>query len=156
MQTFNRMNDDLFINAWRSQFLSGLMMPIMQFIGNFGYVVVSIVGALLAINGKIQFGVIASFMLYVRLFTQPMSQFAQAANRIQSGAAASERVFSFLDESELSAEQDKANTLKEVKGDVEFDHVKFGYDKGQGDYSRLFHESQSRTKDSHRRSYRCR
>ncbi|HMM00082.1 MAG TPA: ABC transporter ATP-binding protein [Bacilli bacterium] len=128
MQTFNRMNDDLFINAWRSQFLSGLMMPIMQFIGNFGYVVVSIVGALLAINGKIQFGVIASFMLYVRLFTQPMSQFAQAANRIQSGAAASERVFSFLDESELSAEQDKANTLKEVKGDVEFDHVKFGYD----------------------------
>jgi ATP-binding cassette subfamily B protein len=128
LKSFNRMNDDLFINAWRSQFLSGLMMPIMQFIGNFGYVVVSIVGALLAINGKIQFGVIASFMLYIRLFTQPMSQFAQAANRIQSGAAASERVFSFLDEPELNAEFDKTKTLQYVKGDVEFNHVKFGYD----------------------------
>lgn len=128
LKSFNRMNDDLFINAWRSQFLSGLMMPIMQFIGNFGYVVVSIVGALLAINGKIQFGVIASFMLYIRLFTQPMSQFAQAANRIQSGAAASERVFSFLDEPELNAEFDKTRALQYVKGDVEFNHVKFGYD----------------------------
>jgi len=128
LKSFNRMNDDLFINAWRSQFLSGLMMPIMQFIGNFGYVVVSIVGALLAINGKIQFGVIASFMLYIRLFTQPMSQFAQAANRIQSGAAASERVFSFLDEPELNAEFDKTKALQYVKGDVEFNHVKFGYD----------------------------
>lgn len=128
LKSFNSMNDDLFINAWRSQFLSGLMMPIMQFIGNFGYVVVSIVGALLAINGKIQFGVIASFMLYIRLFTQPMSQFAQAANRIQSGAAASERVFSFLDEPELNAEFDKTKTLQYVKGDVEFNHVKFGYD----------------------------
>lgn len=128
LKSFNSMNDDLFINAWRSQFLSGLMMPIMQFIGNFGYVVVSIVGALLAINGKIQFGVIASFMLYIRLFTQPMSQFAQAANRIQSGAAASERVFSFLDEPELNAEFDKTKALQYVKGDVEFNHVKFGYD----------------------------
>lgn len=124
---FEEINENLYSSAWKSQFLSGLMMPMMQFIGNFGYVAVCVVGAALAINGTISFGVIVAFMMYIRLFTQPLSQMAQAANNLQRAAAAGERVFEFLDEAELEDESHKAKTLQDIKGDVEFKHVKFGY-----------------------------
>ncbi|EEL61901.1 ABC transporter [Bacillus cereus F65185] len=128
-EVFHTINDRLFDNAWKSQFMSGIMMPIMQFIGNFGYVAVCIVGALLVTNGVITIGTIVAFMVYIRLFTQPLSQLAQAATNLQSTAAASERVFEFLEEEELSNESEKTMRLDNVKGDVEFKHVKFGYDK---------------------------
>ncbi|SFH52741.1 ABC transporter ATP-binding protein [Pisciglobus halotolerans] len=126
-ETFDTINDELYQSAWKSQFFSGIMMPLMNFIGNFGYVLVSILGASLALNGKITFGVIVAFMMYIRLFTQPLSQFAQAATSLQSTAAASERVFDFLDEDELGNETDKTAQLENVRGEVEFDHVHFGY-----------------------------
>lgn len=126
-KTFEEINDKLYKSAWKSQFLSGLMMPLMQFIGNFGYMAVCVVGAALAMNGTISFGVIVAFMMYVRLFTQPLSQIAQAANNLQRTAAAGERVFEFLDEPELMDESQKPKTLQNIKGDVEFRHVKFGY-----------------------------
>jgi ATP-binding cassette subfamily B protein len=103
------------------------MMPLMGFVGNFGYVAVCVVGAALAMSGTISFGVIVAFMMYIRLFTQPLSQIAQAMNNLQRTAAASERVFEFLDEKELEQENVKRNSLKQIKGDVEFKHVKFGY-----------------------------
>lgn len=130
-QQFNKINESLFESAWRSQFMSGMMMPLMIFIGNLGYVVVCVVGATLAMKGTITFGVIVSFMVYIRLFTQPLSQLAQAATSLQSTAAASERVFEFLDEDELEDESDKESILNTnvVKGNVEFKNVKFGYTK---------------------------
>lgn len=126
-EVFERSNSKLYTSAWKSQFLSGLMMPLMSFVGNFGYVVVCVVGAALAMDGKITFGVIVAFMMYIRLFTQPLSQIAQAMNNLQRTAAASERVFEFLDEEELVNEVDKQNNLKNVKGEVLFNNVKFGY-----------------------------
>ena len=119
--------------------IARLMMPLMNFIGNFGYVVVCVVGAALAMDGKIEFGVIVAFMMYIRLFTQPLSQFAQAFQNLQRCAAASERVFGFLDEPELADESDKQALLgvgvdgkpQQVRGDVEFSHVRFGYDPGK-------------------------
>ena len=128
---FAEINEKLAENVRKSQFLSGLMHPFMGFIGNFGYVCVCIVGALLTMNNIIDFGVIVAFMLYVRLFTQPLSQIAQAASSLQSCAAASERIFEFLDESEMSDESNLTKKLlnNEVKGKIEFKHVKFGYDK---------------------------
>jgi ATP-binding cassette subfamily B protein len=126
-KTFHEINENLYKSAWKSQFLSGLMMPLMGFIGNFGYVAVCVVGAALAMNGTITFGVIVAFMMYIRLFTQPLSQIAQAMNNLQRTAAASERVFEFLDEEELEKENEKRNNLSQIKGDVEFKHVKFGY-----------------------------
>lgn len=126
-ETFDQINDDLYQSAWKSQFFSGIMMPLMNFIGNFGYVVVSILGAVLALNGDITFGVIVAFMMYIRLFTQPLSQFAQAATSLQSTAAASERVFDFLHEDELMDEKGKTSQLENIRGDVEFEHVHFGY-----------------------------
>ena len=126
-ETFDQINDDLYQSAWKSQFFSGIMMPLMNFIGNFGYVVVSILGAVLAVNGDITFGVIVAFMMYIRLFTQPLSQFAQAATSLQSTAAASERVFDFLHEDELIDEKGKTSKLENIRGDVEFEHVHFGY-----------------------------
>jgi len=132
IRAFEKYNDDLYDSGWKSQFLSGLMMPLMNFVGNFGYVVVCVVGAVLAMDGKIEFGVIVAFMMYIRLFTQPLSQFAQAFQNLQRCAAASERVFSFLEEPEMADESDKQALLgvngKPVRGDVEFSHVKFGYD----------------------------
>ena len=127
---FNEYNNALYESAWKSQFLSGLMPTIMGFIGNFGYVAVCIVGALLTMNGKIDIGVIVAFMIYIRLFTNPLSQIAQAATSLQSAAAASERVFEFLDEEELIDESDKTKVLEKdkVKGNITFEHVKFGYD----------------------------
>lgn len=132
IRAFEKYNGDLYDSGWKSQFLSGLMMPLMNFVGNFGYVVVCVVGAVLAMDGKIEFGVIVAFMMYIRLFTQPLSQFAQAFQNLQRCAAASERVFGFLEEPEMADESDKQTLLgvngKPVRGDVEFSHVKFGYD----------------------------
>jgi ABC-type multidrug transport system, ATPase and permease components len=126
-KTFEEINGRLYDSAWKSQFLSGLMMPLMSFIGNLGYVAVCVAGAALAINGSISFGVIVAFMMYIRLFTQPLSQIAQTFNNLQRTAAAGERVFEFLGEKELTDESQKAKKLENVKGDVEFKHVKFGY-----------------------------
>jgi len=126
-ETFHEINTRLYDSAWKSQFMSGLMMPLMMFIGNFGYVVVCIVGAVLAVNDVITFGVIVAFMIYIRLFTQPLSQLAQAATSLQSTAAASERVFEFLAEEELLDESDKKEKLETAKGNVEFKNVQFGY-----------------------------
>ena len=126
---FKNINDRIFDNVRKGQFLSGLMHPFMGFIGNFGYVCVCIVGALLTMNNTIDFGVIVAFMLYVRLFTNPLSQIAQASSSLQSCAAASERVFEFLDEHEMVKEDNLTKFLKkeDVSGKVEFQHVKFGY-----------------------------
>ncbi|KAF6560067.1 ABC transporter ATP-binding protein [Paenibacillus sp. EKM202P] len=126
-EVFHGINGHLYTNAWKSQFMSGLMMPVMMFIGNFGYVAVCIVGALLVNQHVITIGTIVAFMVYIRLFTQPLSQLAQAATNLQSAAAASERVFEFLDEEELKDESDKTMKLDNAKGDVEFKHVRFGY-----------------------------
>jgi len=128
-QTFEVINDKLYNSGWKSQFMSGLMMPIMAFIGNFGYVCVCVIGAVLAVNGTISFGVIVAFMLYIRLFTQPLSQLAQAAQNLQRTAAASERVFELFDEEEIENEDYKVKTLSRIQGNVDFDHVTFGYDK---------------------------
>ncbi len=126
-EVFDNINNKLYESAWKSQFFSGLMMPLMGFIGNFGYVVVCVLGAVLAANGSISFGVIVSFMIYIRLFTQPLSQLAQVFTSLQSALAASERVFEFLDEEELSDESGKTAELKNIRGDVEFRNVSFGY-----------------------------
>ncbi|MEL4105598.1 ABC transporter ATP-binding protein [Oscillospiraceae bacterium WX1] len=124
---FDEINGKLYASNWKSQFFSGLMMPLMSFIGNFGYVAVCVVGAVLTKNGSIEFGVIVAFMIYIRLFTQPLAQIAQAATTLQSTAAASERVFEFLAEEELPDETGKTETLTNIRGDVAFDHVHFGY-----------------------------
>ncbi len=124
---FNQMNDDLQNNVWKSQFLSGIMQPLMNFTGNFGYVMVSVVGAILVLNGHITIGVIVAFMIYVRLFTQPLSQITQAFTSLQSAQAAMQRVFSFLAEDEVVDDTDKRQDLSGTKGNVEFDNVEFGY-----------------------------
>ena len=124
---FEESNAKLYQSAWKSQFLSGLMMPVMGFVGNLGYVAVCVVGAALAVKGTITFGVIVAFMMYVRLFTQPLSQIAQAMNNLQRTAAASERVFALLEEPELEREDEKKPALACIDGSVAFDHVKFGY-----------------------------
>lgn len=136
IRRFERYNNDLYESGWKSQFISGLMMPMMNLVGNLGYVVVCVVGAALAMNGTIEFGVIVAFMLYIRLFTQPLSQFAQAFQNLQRCAAGSERVFTFLNEPELADESDKQPLLgygsngevTPVEGRVSFEHVKFGYE----------------------------
>lgn len=127
---FNKLNKKLYDCNRKSQFLSGIMQPIMMFVGNFGYVAVCVVGAILTSKGIISFGVIVAFMIYVRLFTNPLSQIAQAMTSLQSTAAASERVFEFLDEKEMTDESNLNKNLDKntVKGEIEFKHVKFGYD----------------------------
>ena len=129
-EKFDELNDKLYKANWKSEFLSGLMMPMMSFIGNFGYVAVCVVGALLALNGHISFGVIVAFIVYVRLFVSPLSQIAQAMTSLQSTAAASERVFEFLDEKEMADESNIKTTLDKVKvkGNIEFKNVEFKYD----------------------------
>lgn len=124
---FEGLNKGLYSTAWKSQFFSGLMGPLMGFIGNFGYVVVCVVGAVLVFNGVINFSVIVAIMIYIRLFTQPLSQLAQSLTNLQSTAAASERVFEFLNEPELADESHIKNQITNIKGKVEFKHVKFGY-----------------------------
>lgn len=125
---FKRINGNLYESAWKSQFFGGLMMPFMGFIGNFGYVAVCVVGAALTMSGTISFGVIVSFIAYVRLFTNPLSQIAQAATQLMSAGAAGERVFGFLEEEELSDDRACTAYPEKVTGEVTFDHVRFGYD----------------------------
>lgn len=126
---FNKINQSLFTCDLKSQFLSGIMQPLMSFIGNFGYVCVCVVGALLAMNGSISFGVIVSFMVYIRLFTNPLSQISQSFTSLQSASAASERVFTFLASTEQEDETQIQNRLElnNTKGNIEFKNVKFGY-----------------------------
>ena len=125
--TFKRDNDILYTSAWKSQFLSGMMMPIMQFVGNLGYVGEVILGGYLAMKGTIQVGDIQSFIQYVRSFTQPIQQVAQVANMLQSTAAASERVFEFLEEAEEDQTVEHPVCIDEMEGSVSFEHVHFGY-----------------------------
>ncbi|MCL2642812.1 MAG: ABC transporter ATP-binding protein/permease [Candidatus Bathyarchaeota archaeon] len=128
-KTFEHINGSLYESGWKSQFMSGLMMPLMMFIGNFGYVAVCVVGAALAMNGTITFGVIIAFMIYIRLFTQPLTQIAQSMQQLQRTAAASERVFEFLAEEELPDESQKLQKLENIQGNVEFKNVHFSYEK---------------------------
>ncbi|MGN1336951.1 MAG: ABC transporter ATP-binding protein [Candidatus Coprovivens sp.] len=130
---FDKLNNELYEAKRKSIFMSGTMQPLMGFVGNLGYVAVCIVGALLSIKGYISFGVIVAFMIYVRLFTNPLSQIAQALTNLQSTAAASERVFEFLDEKEMSDQKDIDTHLDSTKvsGDITFNHVKFGYDENR-------------------------
>lgn len=128
---FDKTNDVLYNSAWKSQFLSGLMMPVMQFVGNLGYVAVAISGAMLAINGVITIGDIQAFITYVRNFTQPIQQIAQVTNMMQSMVAAAERVFEFLDETEEDQTTVDAVSMDEIQGVVDFEHVKFGYNEDQ-------------------------
>ena len=129
LKEFNKINDRLYECNRKSQFLSGIMQPIMSFIGNFGYVMVCVVGALLVMNNYITFGVIVAFMIYVRLFTNPLSRIAQSLTTLQSVGAAGERVFEFLEEVELSDESNIKSKLDRdnVKGNIEFKNIKFGY-----------------------------
>ena len=130
---FDRLNKKLFTSSRKSQFLSGIMQPLMGFVGNLSYVAICIVGALLVMNNRITFGIIVAFMIYVRMFTRPLSQIAQSMTAMQSTAAAAERVFDFLEENEMTKEEDIRKHLdkSKVKGDIEFKHVKFGYDPGK-------------------------
>lgn len=130
-ETFDKTNDKLFKSTKNSQFFSGLMMPVMSFISNLGFVAVCVVGGILFIDGKIDLGVITSFFIYIRLFQNPMMQISQAAGNLQHTAAAAERVFEFLDEPEQQDESGKTTVLKNVKGKVEFKNVKFGYDENK-------------------------
>ena len=128
-ETFEEINNNLYESGWKSQFFSGLMMPIMHFIGNFGYLAVCVVGAVLAMNGAISFGVIVAFMVYVRFFTQPLSQLAQSMQALQRTAAAGERVFEFLDEEELPDESGIKKRFENITGNIEFKNIRFGYEK---------------------------
>ena len=127
--TFRKYNDILYESAWKAQFLSGMMMPIMNFIGNIGYVLVSIVGGIFVVRGAIEVGDILAFTQYVRSFTQPIAQIAQIANVLQSTAAAAERVFEFLDEEEEVKETNTPIDTRNIAGKVEFKNVHFGYNK---------------------------
>ena len=133
VNAFDAINQNMFHSALKSHFFSGLMQPFMGFIGNFSYVLVCVIGSFLAINGTISFGVIVAFTIYARLFSQPLSQLAQVASSFQSAGAASERVFEFLEEEEMEKEDSIQMHLdkKEVKGEIEFKNVKFGYEDGK-------------------------
>lgn len=145
IKEFNKANDKLYESAWKSQFLSGLMMPIMTFVGNLGYVGVAIVGGYLTIHGKISVGNIQTFIQYVRSFNQPIAQMAQISNQVQSTAAAAERVFEFLGEEEEDQTVPNAVETKDLKGNVEFNHVHFGYNEDKiivNDFSAKVKEGQ--------------
>ncbi|MBF0777158.1 ABC transporter ATP-binding protein [Streptococcus cuniculi] len=124
---FENLNQALYVSMWKSQFISGIMMPLMMFIGNFGYVMVVIAGAALTLHGHATMGTIVAFMAYVRIFSQPLSQIAQGLTVLQSASAAMGRVFDFLGEQEMEDDQAKVQQLVSLKGDVTFDHVSFGY-----------------------------
>lgn len=126
-KTFNEMNRQVYEASRKSQFLSGIMQPLMTVIGNLGYVAVCVLGAVLVMNGQITFGVITAFIMYVRLFTSPLTTLAQGMTQMQSAAAAGDRIFDFLQEEELSDESAKTTHLTDVRGEVEFSHVKFSY-----------------------------
>ena len=125
---FGRINENLYSSSWKSQFFGGLMQPFMGFIGNFGYVAVCVVGAALTMSGAIRFGTIVAFISYVKLFTNPLTQISQAANSLMSAGAAGERVFGFLNEEEMSDDSMCTAKLDNIRGEVEFDHVRFGYE----------------------------
>lgn len=129
IEEFDKLNNELYENAWKSQFFSGMMHPIMNFIGNLGYVIISMLGGWLAIKNRIEVGDILSFTQYVRSFNQPIAQFAQIANLLQSTAAAAERVFEFLEEKEEIPETTNPVSTVNLDGNITFDHVNFGYDK---------------------------
>lgn len=127
-EEFGRINENLYSSSWKSQFFGGLMQPLMGFIGNFGYVAVCVVGAALTMSGNIRFGTIVAFISYVKLFTNPLTQISQAANSLMSAGAAGERVFGFLNEEEMPDDSMCTAKLDDIKGEVEFDHVRFGYE----------------------------
>lgn len=127
VEHFDRLNAAVYDANWRSQFLSGVMQPLMSVIGNIAYVAVCVMGSILAINGTIEFGVIISFILYVRLFTSPLTQIAQGMTNMQTASASAKRIFDFLESEELSDETGKHATLPAVRGQVSFDHVRFSY-----------------------------
>ena len=127
LEEFEKDNKKLYESAWKSQFFSGMMMPIMQFVGNLGYVMVALLGGVFVIKGSIEVGDIQSFFQYIRNFTQPIQQIAQVTNLLQSSAAASERVFEFLEEPEESQNEKNPVDVNTLTGDVQFEHVKFGY-----------------------------
>lgn len=133
LEEFNKINDKLYNSNRKSQFLSGIMQPLMTFIGNFGYVAVCVVGALLVMNNKTTFGVIVAFMIYIKLFTNPLSRLAQSMTSMQLIAAAAERVYEFMDEEEVSNELDIKDKLnkKDAVGNIEFKNVRFGYEKNK-------------------------
>ena len=128
VKAFEETNERLYTSGWRSQFFSGMMMPIMQFVGNVGYVVVALLGGVMVINGSIQVGDIQSFFQYIRQFTQPVQQIAQVTNMLQSSAAASERVFDFLNTPEEDQTVENPVDISAVDGSVQMKHVSFGYD----------------------------
>ncbi len=132
-EKFNKLNERLYDCNRKSQFLSGLMQPMMSFIGNFSYVAVCVVGAILTVNGTISFGTIMAFILYVRLFTSPLIQIAQSMTQLQTAASAGERIFEFIEETEMQSEENLTRKInpENVKGNIVFDHVKFGYDKNK-------------------------
>ncbi len=125
---FDRINDNLYNSAWKSQFFGGLLMPLMSFVGSFGYVAVCVVGAALTMSGSIDFGTIVAFIAYVKLFTNPLSQISQAVSSLMSAGAAGERVFGFLGEEEMPDDSGCVQQLEHVRGSVEFENVRFGYD----------------------------
>ncbi|MBR5740567.1 MAG: ABC transporter ATP-binding protein, partial [Firmicutes bacterium] len=127
IEEFEILNRHLYENNWKSQFISGIMRPIMEFLSNAGYVAICVLGAIMVRNGTIRFGTVIAFILYVKMFTQPLGQIAQAATSIQSATAAAERIFSFLAEEEMEDESAKPSLLNDVDGLVNFEHVHFGY-----------------------------
>ena len=143
VEAFEKVNKELYNSAWKSQFFSSIMMPVMQFIGNLGYVVVAILGGFLVIKNAIEVGDIQSFFQYIRNFTQPIQQIAQVTNMLQSAAAASERVFEFLEEEEEDQKVDHAAATDGLNGNVTFDHVAFGYDPNQ----LIIHDFSAKVKD---------
>jgi ATP-binding cassette subfamily B protein len=143
VEEFEKDNQKLYESAWKSQFFSGMMMPIMQFVGNLGYVMVAFLGGLFAIKGTIEVGDIQSFFQYIRSFTQPIQQIAQVINLLQSSAAASERVFEFLDEEEEDRKVENPVDITNLTGDVQFEHVSFGYNPDKI----IIHDFSSEVKD---------
>ena len=128
---FDKLNAAVYDANWKSQFLSGVMQPLMNVIGNLAYVAVCVIGSVLAMNGTIEFGVIISFILYVRLFTSPLTQIAQGMTNMQTASASAHRIFDFLESEELSDESGKTEQIEQVRGAVEFDHVRFSYPEGR-------------------------
>ena len=145
LDEFEKDNKKLYESAWKSQFFSGMMMPIMQFVGNLGYVMVALLGGIFVIKGSIEVGDIQSFFQYIRNFTQPIQQIAQVTNLLQSSAAASERVFEFLEEPEEELQPENPDSIEELEGNVQFEHVKFGYNPDKiivNDFSADVHDGQ--------------
>ena len=145
LKEFEHDNQKLYESAWKSQFFSGMMMPIMQFVGNLGYVMVALLGGIFAIKGTIEVGDIQSFFQYIRNFTQPIQQIAQVTNLLQSSAAASERVFEFLEEPEEELQPENPDSIEGLEGNVQFKHVKFGYNPDKiivNDFSADVHDGQ--------------